>query len=199
MMSPNQPRNENLAAILSTVTNDHSWIAFDCETTGLPPRGRLIELGAIHFDRDGVVISEFHEMARPPHRVPGFITRLTGITNRDLIGASGPVDVIHRFMKWIPPDIPLIAHNVPFDLQILATEAPGTDRLLDEHSIVDSVHIARALCEFPDCRLQTIAKSLNVMPPGNLHRVRADVRVVRALFLSALSRNKSFPDSYFNG
>lgn len=179
--------NDQLLEVMSLVAGCDAWIAVDCETTGLPPRGRLIELGAIFFDRNGNVLSEFHEMAKPPNRIPHFITRLTGITDDDLIQASVGADVVNRFLKWLPEDIPLLAHNILFDLQILATEVQGVERLLDDRSIVDTVHIARALGGFCNYRLETIAVTLDLLPPEKLHRARSDVKVVRDLFLHALS------------
>ncbi|MEZ6043808.1 MAG: 3'-5' exonuclease [Planctomycetaceae bacterium] len=178
-----------LTALLAPVRHYDSWIAFDCETTGLPPRGRLIELGAIHFNRNQNVISEFHEFAKPPHRLPQFITQLTGIRNEQLRNAPPACDVIDRFVRWLPPDVPLIAHNICFDLQILAIEVPGCDRILSNRLAVDSLTIARSMHEFPNCRLETIAHSLNAASFGKGHRVLTDARVVQALFLHALSKS----------
>ena len=180
--------HEKLNCLLSAVRHYDSWVAFDCETTGFPPRGRLIDLGAIQFNRQHAVISEFHEFVKPPHQLPQVITQLTGIRREQLRHAPAARETIDRFMHWLPPEIPLIAHNIPFDLHVLALERPGCDRVLSRRPVVDSLMIARALDEFPNCRLQTIADSLKLNSMGHQHRVRTDVRIVQALFLHALAK-----------
>ena len=147
-----------------------------------------IKLGAIHFNRAQEVIAEFHAFAKPPHRLPQFITRLTGIHAEQLTNAPHARETIEKFVQWLPPDIPLIAHNISFDLHILALEAPGCDRILSHRPVVDSLVIARALNEFPNGRLRTIADSLRLNSARHPHRVMTDARIVQALFSYALSK-----------
>jgi DNA polymerase III epsilon subunit-like protein len=56
------------------------WVAFDCETTGFLPTGRLIEISAMLFDESGTILDEFHALISPPVAIPQFITDLTGIS-----------------------------------------------------------------------------------------------------------------------
>ena len=181
--------NSKLASMISAAAKYDSWVAFDCETTGFPPRGRLIELGAVHFNRDRQVISEYHGLAKPPHRLPKMVSRLTGISDLDLMKSPTAHHLIHRFLQWLPADIPLIAHNINFDLHILAIEVPGCNQWISHHPMLDSVQIARSLNQFTDCRLATIARSLD-LSRTDLHRARADIYVVQELFLYALSKSR---------
>jgi len=175
-------------SVTSTLFQADSWVAIDCETTGFPPRGRLIELGAIHFNRNQDILSEFHELVRPPHRIPKFIVRLTGLNDELLKESPVAHDVINRFLEWLPTDVPLIAHNVWFDIHTLAAELPGIDQTLLSHPIIDSLELARSLSEFPNCRLATVASQLKSTFPSQCHRVRADVRIVKDLFFYAVAK-----------
>lgn len=172
------------------------WVAFDCESTGFPPGGRLIEIAAVSFFSDGTEpVTPFHRLVRPPVPIPTEITELTGLTDGIVADADPAPVVISAFRQWLPRDAVAVAHNLCFDLAILATEDSGFARSLRQQSI-DSLTIARALGEFPNHRLATIA--------GCLARVEADshrARTVKLLMLHALRRrlHEAWPDLFVPG
>ncbi|MGD9857217.1 MAG: PolC-type DNA polymerase III [Planctomycetaceae bacterium] len=162
------------------------WIAFDCETTGFLPEARLLEIGAVAFRGDGAIVGEFQRLVQPPCPIPGFITELTGITHALLRDAENAAIVLAEFWSWTPADAILVAHNIGFDLGVLANEQPGQLRPLQR--CVDSLSIARQLGEFSDNRLNTIAVALGFPHDGRRHRAIHDAHVVRSLMLHAVSR-----------
>lgn len=172
-------------ALLSQVSHSESWVAFDCETTGLTPRSRVIEIGAIHFNASGENVGQFQQLANPHCRIPRIVTDLTGLTDEDIRDAPPSQQVIQQFLEWLPPDAPIMAHNVEFDLQMFANGLSSSGTILSRRVILDTLQLARALGIFNDCRLSTIANTLNDQPVLRLHRSLCDAAVVKQLFLHA--------------
>ncbi|NOX55164.1 MAG: 3'-5' exonuclease [Planctomycetes bacterium] len=165
----------------------HLWVAIDCETTGLLPRARLIELAAIVFPSQGPVIATFSELVRPPGRLPLLVTRLTGITDRDLASASSAPEVLRRFFAWLPPAGVLVAHNAPFDAAVLAKETTLAGMgPLPAQPWIDTIPIARALISLPNYRLSTIADHYAQQDHRRTHRALEDADLVRRILQHAL-------------
>ena len=163
---------------------ENLWVAFDCETTGFPPTGRLIEISAILFTNRGRVLDEFHSLVAPPVGVPAFITEITGISSDMLVGAEPASVVLRRFVSWLNPTALLIAHNATFDIRILAGELPTIVGEVS-NSVVDSLPIARTLGIFQNNRLETIGNCLCPELSG-YHRSAVDSQIVKHLLLHAL-------------
>jgi DNA polymerase-3 subunit epsilon len=93
----------------------------DIETNGSNgPRGRIIELAAIKVS-GGEIIDTFTSLINPGSDVPYWITKLTGISNSDLLDAPYFEDIaasVYEFMK----DSIFVAHNVLFDYSFLKRE-----------------------------------------------------------------------------
>lgn len=169
------------------MTRPKLWVAFDCESTGFPPQGRLIEIAAVAFFPDGTEpFLPFQQFVRPPVPIPDEITELTGLTNDKVQHADSAVEVLSQFRQWLPASATAVAHNLPFDLAILATEHAVFARELSRQA-VDSLPIARVLGEFPNHRLTTIARTLGLSAEGS-HRALADARLVKQLVLHAFQR-----------
>tara|TARA_R110002072_G_scaffold302354_1_gene484874 strand:- start:51246 stop:51824 length:579 start_codon:yes stop_codon:yes gene_type:complete len=166
------------------MVNGRLWIAFDCETTGFPPIGRLIEISAILFNDSGKVLDEFHAFVFPPVAVPSFITRLTGITSEMLTDAESASVVLGKFVGWLNPQATLVAHNALFDVRILVREEPAVIGAIS-NPIIDSLPIAKTLGCFPNNKLETIGAYLCPEVSG-YHRAAADSQIVIKLLLHAI-------------
>ena len=162
---------------------DSVWIAFDCETTGFPPSGCLIEIGAVAFHETGEVISEFQRLVRPPVSIPEFVVELTGISTSMVRDCPSAKSVLEEFFQWLPKGGILVAHNTSFDAAVILREDHGLLQAANSLA-VDSLILARTLGEFPNNRLETIARTLGVRRQS--HRALQDARVVRRLFMHAL-------------
>jgi DNA polymerase-3 subunit epsilon len=100
---------------------DGPLVFVDVETTGMSfTRGRVIEVGAIRVER-GQIVASFNSLIDPQAELPMFITKLTGITREDLIGAPSFYD-IHRELDEIMSGAVFVAHNVRFDYGFLKQE-----------------------------------------------------------------------------
>ena len=116
----------------------------DLETTGLPKTkgfndwydytdlekydsSRIIEIGLILTDNEGVVIEEYSSMVKPDNftGLKPIITQITGITDDDINSHGRPLyDVLEetrRFFEDTDTDI-IISYNIGFDMNILLSE-----------------------------------------------------------------------------
>ncbi len=93
----------------------------DIETNGgNGPRGRVIEVAAIKV-AGGEIVDTFTSLVNPGSDVPHWITRLTGITNSDLVDAPYFEDIAAQLYDFMTGSI-FVAHNVLFDYSFLKRE-----------------------------------------------------------------------------
>ncbi len=101
--------------------NLHRFVALDLETTGLDPRScRALEFGAVLFE-GGKEVAEFNELVAVEDVISPEITRITGITETDVIGKRSIEEVLPDFCAFVG-DAPVIGQNVKFDLDFIQME-----------------------------------------------------------------------------
>ena len=69
------------------------YVALDVETTGLTERDAILEIGAVKF-RDDDVLDTWSSFVNPGRAIPHKISRLTGITQRDVDTAAAWKDEV---------------------------------------------------------------------------------------------------------
>lgn len=116
-------------------------IIFDTETTGLPQKGQplefqphIIEFGAIYLDDDGQIIRTVNQLLNPGDKIwdnkikrfgdklPPIITKITGITDADLVGKPSFNEFLPFLDRFFEGSYLLIAHNAVFDVAMLTNE-----------------------------------------------------------------------------
>lgn len=162
-------------------------VAFDTETTGFPPAARIVEIGALAFcpTARGKVHSRFHTLVNPQRPIPAAATTVHGITDRMVRDAPTAAEVLPQFLKWLPRDAILVAHNARFDVEVLGAELLRARLRPPKAHVSDTVRLARMLAETPDNKLQTIAAHHRWNLIGEAHRAASDADLVRRLFLRA--------------
>lgn len=94
---------------------DGAFVVFDLETTGLSSRrDRITEIGAVILE-NGAVTGRFETFVNPGMPIPMEVSRLTGITDRDVFDAPSEDQAVRDFLAFAG-DRPLIAHNAEFDI-----------------------------------------------------------------------------------
>ncbi|MDR2445875.1 MAG: 3'-5' exonuclease [Treponema sp.] len=90
------------------------FAAFDLETTGLDAkRDRIVEIGAVKFDKSGV-ISRFSVLINPGAPMPSGASAVNNITD-DMLKDKPFLDAVFPdFLRFIN-DAVVVAHNAPFD------------------------------------------------------------------------------------
>ncbi|BAD40698.1 helicase C-terminal domain-containing protein [Symbiobacterium thermophilum] len=163
-----------------------SFVAIDVETTGTSPEhDRLIEVAAVRFE-DGREIGCFSRLIDPGCPVPQRIQHLTGIHPAMLAGKPRIEEVVPDLASFLG-DLPLVAHNAPFDVAFLQAAFARAGRSLPNWSY-DTAELARvALPLARNHRLATLAELLG-LPLEHHHRAEDDARACGRLFLRLLER-----------
>ncbi len=104
-------------------------VIFDTETTGLllpssaplEKQPRIIELG-IAVVIDGKLASEHNWLINPEMEISAEITKITGITNEDLVGKPLFRQLLGEIEEVFGGSDYGFAHNAPFDVGMLTNE-----------------------------------------------------------------------------
>jgi len=166
-------------------------VAFDLETTGLDPvRDRIVEIGAVKFDRKGFV-ARFSTLVNPGIPMPTEAGRVNNITDEMLAGKPGIGEVMPDFLCFIR-DTVLAAHNAPFDCGFI-NEKLKTARLPFPslpNPIADTLVFSRD--RFPGLKsysLQNLARELRI-PARDAHRAEDDARLCMELFIRCMESGR---------
>lgn len=129
-------------------------LIFDCETSGLVTNALLrldrqpemIEFyGAVVDLANGKVIEEYGTLVKPKLEIEKKITDITGITNEMLKDAPTFADVANPIGKIIQTADNAIAHNAPFDQEIVNTEFKRIKRTIKWPKLIctgeQSIHL----------------------------------------------------------
>ncbi|NTU62211.1 MAG: DEAD/DEAH box helicase [Chloroflexi bacterium] len=157
-------------------------VSLDLETTGLDPqRDAILEIGAVKF-RGDEILDTFSTLINPGRAIPLKITDLTGIADRDVADAPRLFDVLPRLSSFVR-DLPVIAHNVNFDLGFLQKQ-----RVLLDNLGIDTFELASMLIPHAGrYSLGSLAKEVGITLPAT-HRALDDARVAQALYMKMFER-----------
>ena len=90
------------------------FTAFDIETTGLEPkRDRIVEFGAVKFDRRGV-IARYAALIDPGIPMPAEAGRVNRITDAMLAGQPPIEEALPDLLRFAHNTV-IVAHNASFD------------------------------------------------------------------------------------
>jgi len=105
------------ADLLRKIKYDN-FVVVDLETTGLDPTvDRIIEIGVVRYI-DGQEKDTFETLVNPGIPIPDFITKLTGITDKDVANSPKIDDVFDSLSSFIG-NSPIIGHQINFDAAFL--------------------------------------------------------------------------------
>lgn len=162
--------------------NGAIFTAFDTETTALSPTtGRIMEIGAVKFSKDGI-ISKWNHLFNPNTKIPYPIQQLTHITQQ-MVDCEPPIkNHLSDFLDFIS-DTVLIAHNAQFDLNFLNAECVWAGYKETHNKTICTLQYSK--WAFPDIerhKLDFLADNLN-LNKGTSHRALDDADTCRQLFL----------------
>ena len=152
------------------------FVSIDLETTGLNPHGdTIIEVGAVKV-RNGEVLERFQTFVNPGRGIPHFIQQLTSISPSQLERAPSFSQVAGRLADFLG-DLPIIGHNVKFDLDFLASHR--LDLLNSSYNTYDLAAVF--LPTAAEYNLSGLAQQLG-FDHSQAHRASADAEVTAAVF-----------------
>lgn len=167
-----------------------TFIAFDTETTGLSSTtDRVIEIGAVKFDKDGIK-DKFEKLINPQKPIPPECTEINHITNEMVKDAPLAGEALKNFSDFIKDGI-LIAHNVNFDLNFINEELSRAKLPETKNKALDTLTFVRwAYPLLGKYNLQLMARLMNI-DVNEAHRAYDDARVCMEVFLKTLEDTKS--------
>lgn len=149
----------------------------DIETSGGSyARSKIIEIAAIRVE-GGQVVREFKTLLNPGTAIPYWITKLTGITNGDVVDAPYFEDIAYELNDVLDNAI-FIAHNVRFDYGYVKRqlEAQGSSY---NPKLLCTVRLSRALYkEHKGHSLEKIIARHNLAVNGR-HRAYDDAKAIK--------------------
>ena len=98
-------------------------IVIDTETTGFSPSNdRLVSVAALHvrFSNE-MPIREMYEIVNPQRPIPIEATAVHGISDSSVVNKESFTNIAQELRGFIG-DLPIIAHNAPFDMSFLEEE-----------------------------------------------------------------------------
>ena len=165
------------------------YSVIDVETTGLSARSnRIIEIGIVKV-KNLKIVDRYETLINPGTNIPSFITRLTGITNRDLFDAPHFEDVLEEIKEFLDDSI-ISGHNFSFDSSFLKYEfmRNGSEQLYNEQ--LCTMKLARRM--FPDLRsksLSSITRHLKLRNQSS-HRALSDAEVTARALIKMIKQLK---------
>lgn len=164
----------------SSITQLQNYVVLDVETTGLSPaHEEIIEIGMVKIS-GGMKNGEYSSFVNPGKPVPTRITKITGITNDDVICAPSFEEIAKDIIAFIGDSI-VIAHNANFDLSFLVNSLNKCE-INATFVYIDTLYLARkASPSTENHKLETLISELNIAPQQT-HRALDDARCTLALF-----------------
>jgi len=159
-------------------------VMLDFETTGMSPDqgSRITEVAALRIV-EGRIVERFVSLVNCGVRIPGFITGLTGITQRMVNTAPPASEVVPRLLEFIGNDA-LAAHNAGFDEKFLLAESARLSLTPAHTHLICSLKLARRVLRgLPSYRLGAVAASVGIRFNGSAHRAEADAEVTAKLLI----------------
>ncbi len=165
------------------------FVCFDLETTGLnnnPAMGKMdkiIELGAVKII-GGEIKEKFSSFVACPDRLSKEIIELTGIEDKDLVGAPDVERVLADFFKFTDGAI-LVGHNVTFDYRFVKYYGEQYGYMFDKKQY-DTLALAQELLrgKIANYKLNSVADYYGFV--FNHHRAFDDACVTAKCFIELI-------------
>jgi len=154
------------AAVADTRLADLTFVVFDTETTGLSPSSdSIVQIAAVRLVNGRRQESEvFDTLVDPKRPIPPASTDVHGITDSMVVGAPDIVEAGRQFHKFAEGAV-LIAHNAPFDMELLRRQEPAIGKVFD-HPILDTVLLSAVVYgQLEQHSLDALAARLGITIP----------------------------------
>jgi len=118
------------------------FTVLDFETTGLDPEeNTIIQIAAVKY-RNFEKVDEFFTYVNPIEEIPARITRITGISDEDVMDAPYLSDLLPELIDFIS-DETLVAHNASFDMKFLLTNVHEHKLPYVKYRVIDTLALSR--------------------------------------------------------
>lgn len=157
------------------------FVVLDFETTGLSPiENNIIQIGAIRYVNFELV-EEYNTLVNPKEPISSTITKITGITNKDVANAPAIEQVLPSLLEFINTNV-IVAHNASFDMKFLLENIERLNLTSKKYRVIDTLSLARkCIDETPNHKLPTLKAFLN-LDHLESHDALADCKVTGELY-----------------
>jgi DNA polymerase III subunit epsilon len=163
------------------------FVVLDVETTGLKPsQQRIIEVGIVRVSAMGSPL-RWSTLLNPGRKLPAYVAELTGIDDIMLAQAPEFRSVAPTIIEIIE-DLPIVSHNVDFDVAFLNAELTRCGIPSIVNPVVDTLALAHRYA--PDVRrlnLTDVARAFGIQNPKS-HRALSDAETTLEVLRNLLSR-----------
>jgi len=161
-----------------TAYSDQKYCVIDIETNGSKPEtAQVIEVGAVMV-QNGKIIDRFESFVECTF-LPEYISKITGITTDDLIGASSQLSVLQELRVFME-DAVFVAHNANFDYGFLNYSFDRFGLGTIGNQKLCSIDLSRRTIESERYGLAYLSESLE-LGDHNHHRAFSDALVTTKL------------------
>lgn len=171
-------------------------LAFDTETTGLIKNTRIplnlqpkvIEFyGVVFDDQTGEDIAELEFICDPQLQLEEIITKITGLTNRDVDGKPLFKEFIPQLQNLFGKAEEAVAHNISYDRNMIAFEMRRADMSLEwPRRLICTVQETIGL-KGHRLNLSALHEHLFGERFEGAHRAREDVHALKRCFMKLRS------------
>lgn len=165
---------------MEAIRSHCDFTCFDFETTGLSIHtAEIIEIGAVKV-RNWQIVEHFNSFVKPTEAISKTVTRLTGITNKDLENAPTISEILPKFMAFIEGEY-LLGHNIArYDLPILKRLACCDFSVDNDYE--DTLQLSRtSIPELPSHSLEALCAYYGV-ENADAHRAVGDAEVTSEIY-----------------
>ena len=162
-------------------TAEKDYTVIDLETTGLKAESdEIIEYGALRV-RDGVPTERFSTLVHIEGSVPDNITKLTGITDADLLSGMKPMQALQGFLDFVGRDV-LLGQYVSFDMDFLRRACEKWEKPFLTNKTQDLSKLARRrLRHMENYKLLTMLQHFGIADTL-MHRALADCESIYQVY-----------------
>ncbi len=170
------------------------FLVIDCEMSGLDvKKSQLLSVGWVMIEQGRIVNASAKHLLIHADRGAGESSRIHGLLDSNLAGASSVAAVLMLLMKQIPGAV-LVFHHASLDMRFLQKAAIENFRCPLLFSYVDTMKIEKR-------RIHIQGKAIGMgmglrlaqcrdrygLPPGSQHNALADAQATAELFLAQAS------------
>ena len=151
---------------------------------------KIIEIGAVKLI-NGEIAEKFSSFVACNEKLSAEIVSLTGITDKDLVGAPEVDKVLADFFKFTA-DAYLVGHNVTFDYRFVQYYGEENGYMFQQKAY-DTLALGQELLrgEVNNFKLNTLADYYGFT--FNHHRAFDDACVTAKVFIELLKKRKKLP------
>lgn len=167
-----------------------TYVVIDLETSGLhPEEHEIIELGAI-LVKEHSIVERLSLLVCPESTISPAIENITGITNEMLQREGIPIAVAIRQFMSLLQDLPVVSHNIEFDLRFLRSICNRCGLPSFSNRRIDTLALSRReLKQIKNYKLSTLAEHFGIDTKG-IHRSLTDCEITYQVFEKLINISK---------